>query len=596
MKKIHIVMAVLATAALASCQQEKSFEDKKIGEKDLVFSLQGSASTRSAEDAVAIRKGVIIEGEKDENGNGLIMEETIETLNDIYVPATKGTPAYTENVGKLYENLGVVIKNGSSELLNTTGFYAMDDEMVGGGWRYQGEFAGWPDADTPLDFYLWMPVSNNGIQVTDDTSPTYGTTTVDSKKVHTITFSYITPKAPTGSDSDAKAQQDLIFAARNITKAEAQGKYRVNGVPVLFNHALTGVKFAIKNYDATKKITIKSVSFNGLYDSGTCTIIPAKENNYKDKPTTEYSSGDGRVTWPAATLKKSGDPINSDTFGAPVDFNGTSFDSKGNYPKSFGAAGNMQNLNDADASQTFWLIPQTLTDAVTLTIVYTFGSDKEQTWVIDFGEIVAAKGDAVWKAGQLRTYTLRVNDVNVTITDQFTTAEKNNVQIKNTGNTAAFIRAAIIGQWVDDDNQPIFGFTDYVGGIPTPETIPSWHQDFVNGIGYFGSFTNLALPDRNWVKNSADGYYYYTVPVEPDKYTNALFDKYTIVTAHIPKMYVGGIYKNCHLLIEVATQAISAKNPDGSYRMDGDEYDYMGAWNEAKSLASQASYVTTASN
>ena len=579
MKKIYIAVAALAAVTLFSCQQEQSFNDEKLGENTLVLSLQGAPSTRSMETNATIKKGETIELGTDEEGNMFILEETIQDLNEAWAPATKGTPVYTENVGVLYEKMGV--RAGSSNYE----FYSMDNSegsatgtMVDGGWRYQGAFTWAQDA---YDFYFWMPTTDNGITGT----PTYGETGDDLS----ITFSYESKKT-------AADQKDLIFAARNITKAEAQGKYRVNGVPVLFNHALTGVKFAIKNYDATKKITIKSVSFNGLYDSGTCTIIPAKENNYKDKPTTEYSSGDGRVTWPAATLKKSGDPINSDTFGAPVDFNGTSFDSKGNYPESFGAAGNMQNLNDADASQTFWLIPQTLTDAVTLTIVYTFGSDKEQTWVIDFGEIVAAKGDAVWKAGQLRTYTLRVNDVNVTITDQFTTAEKNNVQIKNTGNTAAFIRAAIIGQWVDDDNQPVFGFTDYVGGVPTPTTIPSWHQDFVNGSGYFGSFTNLALSTRNWVKNSADGYYYYTVPVEPDKYTNALFDKYTIVTEHIPPMYVGGQYKNCHLLIEVATQAISAKNPDGSYRMDGNEYDYMGAWNEAKSLASQASYVTTASN
>ena len=58
MKKIYIVMAVLATAALASCQQEKSFNDVKIGENDVVFAIKGGA-TRSAEVALESRQGVV---------------------------------------------------------------------------------------------------------------------------------------------------------------------------------------------------------------------------------------------------------------------------------------------------------------------------------------------------------------------------------------------------------------------------------------------------------------------------------------------------------------------------------------------------------
>ena len=596
MKKIHIVMAVLATAALASCQQEKSFEDKKIGEKDLVFSLQGSASTRSAEDAIAIRKGVIIEAEKDENGNGLIMEETIETLNDIYVPATKGTPAYTENVGKLYENLGVVIKNGSSELLNTTGFYAMDDEMVGGGWRYQGEFAGWPDADTPLDFYLWMPVANNGIQGT----PTYGTNTVDNKKVHTITFSY---KTPTGSDSDAKAQQDLIFAARNITKAEAQGEYRVNGVPVLFKHALTGVKFAIANYDASKQITIKEVTLNNIKSQGTCTITPDLdiENNHRDYPTpTEsvtdpYTSAEA-VNWGTPTTPAS---FSSGSFGAPVSYaTGGSFkdDSNdyGKYPKSFSDAGATDNLNTKTASQTFWFIPQEMTDDVTLTVKYTFGSATEQTWTIEIGKFLkkANASRVYWQAGELRTYTIKVDDVNLKIEDTVTNTVKSDVAITNTGNTAAFIRAAIVGQWLDHKNRPVFGFTDLLYNY---YAVDSWYQDqFVNTTaGTHGTFTDLAgykganNPLNKWYLCD-DGFYYYSDPVDPGKIigtapsgaTNAsdylgnpLFTKYEIGTA--PSVTISGVNTSIHFSLEIATQAVTAK------KLDGSTYTWQEAWENA---------------
>ena len=612
MKKIHIVMAVLATAALASCQQEKSFEDKKIGEKDLVFSLQGSASTRSAEDAIAIRKGVIIEAEKDENGNGLIMEETIETLNDIYAPATKGTPAYTENVGKLYENLGVVIKNESSELLNTTGFYAMDDEMVGGGWRYQGEFAGWPDADTPLDFYLWMPVSNNGIQGT----PTYGTNTVDNKKVHTITFSY---KTPTGSDSDAKAQQDLIFAARSLSKSDHNAALP-NGASVLFKHALTGVKFAIANYDATNQITIKEVTLNNIKSQGTCTITPDLdiENNHRDYPTpTEsvtdpYTSAEA-VNWGTPTTPAS---FSSGSFGAPVSYaTGGSFkdDSNdyGKYPKSFSDAGATDNLNTKTASQTFWFIPQEMTDDVTLTVKYTFGSATEQTWTIKIGEVLKkANGNRVyWQAGELRTYTIKVDEVNVMISDNvnitgpstesvtdpagnsftidnsYVGSSKTDVKIKNTGNTDAFIRAALIGQWLDvDTHNPVFGFTDYTAGEVVK--VDSWYEDqFVTENGKHGAFVNLP-GYHNKVKNTtytnplsgwqlcSDGYYYYTTKVPAGEFVpNDLFTSYTISST--PAVKVAGKIHKVYFVLEVATQAVSAK------KSNGDDYLWDEAWERA---------------
>ena len=553
MKKIYIAVAALAAVTLFSCQQEQSFNDEKLGENALVLSLQGAPSTRSMETNATIKKGETIELGTDEEGNLFVLEETIQDLNDAWAPATKGTPVYTENVGVLYEKMGV--RAGSSNYE----FYSMDNAegsatgtMVDGGWRYQGEFTWAQDA---YDFYFWMPTTDNGITGT----PTYGKTGDDLS----ITFSYQSKKT-------AADQKDLIFAARNITKAEAQGDYRVNGVPVLFNHALTGVKFAIKNYDATKKITIKSVSFNGLYDSGTCTIIPAKENNYKDKPTEEYSSGDGRVAWPAASLTKSGDPINSGAFGAPVDFNGTSFDSKGNYPESFGAAGNKQNLNDADASQTFWLIPQTLTDAVTLTIVYTFGSDEEQTWVIDFGEIVAAKGDAVWKAGQLRTYTLKVDDINVHIADEISEGKKQSIAITNTGNTDAFIRAAIIGNWCSPDGAAVFGFTDFIDNPGEYVEVPSWTIDNTGG----GVFVGLpsASATTGWVRGN-DDYFYYTTAIAPEAEAPALFTSYT--PGPTPPYQLAGKNIDAHFVMEIATQAISAKKPDAS------NYTWSEAWKNA---------------
>ena len=370
---------------------------------------------------------------------------------------------------------------------------------------------------------------------------------------------------------------------------------RVKGVPVLFNHALTGVKFAIANYSESGKMTIKSITFKGLKDTGTCTITPASENTYRDYPTTEYSSSaSGTVVWNASVSSASKTISSGEYVGAPVNYEGTKFENNGDYPASFAAAGNENNLNDTDATQTFWLIPQAMTAGITLTIEYTNGTSETKTGSFDFGAALAEK-NVVWKAGELRTYTINVESVNVTITDKFsktvesgevTAASKNNVVITNTGNTDAFIRAAIIGQWVDQEGRPIFGFTDYVGGALAPVSIPSWYQDFKSAGGYFGSFTGL--PGDGWVLNNADGYYYYTSYVAPGASPNPLFTSYTVNVANIPQMRVGGQYVDTTLLIEVATQAISAKKRDGSYFSS-----YTAAWENAVSVASESQTVPT---
>jgi hypothetical protein len=80
------------------------------------------------------------------------------------------------------------------------------------------------------------------------------------------------------------------------------------------------------------------------------------------------------------------------------------FPNKGNYPDSFAANGGKNNLNNSDASQTFWFIPQdfgTATDPreVTLTVTYSLkGSTTNETpLVINLGELLANRG-VEWQA------------------------------------------------------------------------------------------------------------------------------------------------------------------------------------------------------
>ena len=581
MKKSYIVMAVLATAALASCQQEKSLDDaKKVEKNEIVFTFKSGAT--KAEVAPAVRQGVVIPIESEVEGVNLFLEETIVNLNDLSsAPATKGTPAYTENVGVLYKDNLNVWADG----LGDATYASMDKEMYdrkdatqevpNKGWRYNHVYAKDPWTGGEVAFYLNMPAAPKNV--------TFGDNARANGK---FTFSYTSP-------DKAADQEDIIFAYRTLTKEQHNG-YLPNGAPVLFNHALTAVKFAIGNEAAdiqNNQVAIKEVIFNNLQNSGTCVITPVGATDddpnadYRDK-IDEYTSSDGRVVWTLPTTS-SVNTITSDPYDGTTTFAENTASSfgpgKGDYPKSFADGGNENNLGGPDGSQIFWLIPQSFdaSSTVTLTINYTFGG-VEGTATIDFGKALAGVN---WQAGELRTYTLRVDEVNVHITDQFTSTVKDNVVITNTGNTAAFIRAAIIGQWVDQNGKPVFGYTNYKDGLPEPAEIKSWYDDFANGGTYFGTFDTL--PGTDWVKGT-DGYFYYTKPVEPgislrsvatgettDDINAPLFKKYTVNTANAPKMKVGGIEVSTTLLMDISAQAISAKKVNMEY------YEWNEAWENA---------------
>lgn len=592
MKRISIALAVFAAALLSSCVQEKSFNDKTIGKNDIVFTLQGAPATRSMEEMSLVQKGATIELAADENGQKLFLEETIEDLNRAWAPVTRGTPAYTENVGVLYKDkLSVYAAS-----LGEANYQSMEGEMVGGGWRFNHTYASDPWANGAVDFYFRMPSDMTSYGVTLGTDA-YGKNGNDL----TIKFDYESPAL-------AAAQQDIIFAARNVTK-DQYSKSLPNGVPVLFNHALAAVKFAIAN---PKEAAITSVEFTGLVGKGTCTITPAKENDYRDNTTGNYSSADA-VSW-ALIESATGATYSSGEFGTPVSYGSGSFANNGDYPSSFAAAGAAQtnNLNDADATQTFWFIPQAMTDKVMLHITYTYGG-KEAEGDLEFGKVLAEAG-VVWKAGQLRTYTIRVDDVNVKIEDSVSATAtpntqltdekgnvitdkdgkpytftayggtKSNVNISNTGNTDAYIRVALTGQWLDNTGNPVFGFTDYTAGQVI--LVESWYQDqFVSQKGKHGYFVNLpgykninkntqySNPLNNWYLNS-DGYYYYTKIVPAGtSVRDKLFTSYTVDKT--PAVVVAGAVKDVYFTMEISTQAITAKKSDGS------DYSLSEAWSNA---------------
>ena len=631
MKNSYITFAVFSMAALLVSCQNNEFVDSDMyipEEGDIVFSMPSRVATK-ASDTNVTTKGVRVDlGTVD--GRSLFLEETITNLDEVaYAPETKGTPAYTENLGVLYaDNLGVHADAGS---FGEFTYENVESSMVNGGtnfgwgWRFMHKYATdpWP-ASGSVGFYLRMPSDMEGVTTDLTKAAPYSN--------GSITFSYTSP-------STAAEMQDILFGYRSVSKDDYKG-FLPNGIPVLLRHALTGVKFAIANYSEEENITIKSVTFKGLYDSAECTITPVQgtEANNPDN-ISEYTSS-AAVNWKLADASRSQTAYSSGTFGAPVNFSGStketvdgkevttpgSFKDKGEYPDSFAAAGNTNNLNDGNATQTFWLIPQTMTSDIKLVITYTFGKDGEnditRTETLEFGRILAEK-DVEWHAGELHTYTIRVDEVNVKIADyvsisgpvavpvegaeegetldSYAGSTKTNVVITNTGNTDVYIRAALIGQWLDEESDdPVFGYTDFTSG--DFRSVDSWYQDQFgtsaqHDQGEFVGLVGYDLSSSDYWEKHTDGYYYYKYVVPADNGTipgayktvangkatdvaapspvgnQPLFVSYTVGNA--PAAAVSGEVKQIYFQLEIATQAISAKKPDGSY------YTMAEAWAKA---------------
>ena len=130
-----------------------------------------------------------------------------------------------------------------------------------------------------------------------------------------------------------------------------------------------------------------------------------------------------------------------------------------------------------------------------------------------------------------------------------TGTEKKDVQIKNTGDTDAYIRVAVVVNWMNEDGTKVWA------------TKPVAGEDKDYMISY-----NLS---NGWI-DGGDSYYYYTQPVDPGDMTDSLI---TSATQNVtgPKGTDGTQY---YLSIEIVASAIQADGMGATSAQD--------AWAKAK--------------
>jgi hypothetical protein len=559
-KYLYALLAVAATLSFASCnediKEENGSESPSLANKTIAFSLKNSSlDTRSETGAPALKQGATISLGDPIDGQYVYLEETIGSLDDIYFagPETKGTPVYTENFSEMsggsFKGIGFPVATLTNA---TTSTFMPEGDFTDDGTYWKRDFDNWGTNDAMLFFAKMLP---GGTTAASGFNYNYSATAGQS-----MSFTYTSPLTAT-------AQQDIVFAGRTLTKAEAESPF-----PILFQHALTGVKFATahKN-DGDVKTYIKKVEFTGLYGYGTCVYTPTSENgNYVDQPT-NYSSKNA-FSW---TLSAAGNNLLTTVYSqqfadASVNYTTGSFSSKGDYPTSFSSAGNTYNLNDGDATMTFFFPPQAMSDAVKLKVTFEIqiGNKRtEYTRDINFGSLLKS-GDTFisWNAGEIRTYTLKAEEIDVDIKDKVSKYEKTDVEITNTGNIDAYIRAYIVANWYGTGDNGENGIAAGYSNAEHTAFVPAWQRNGTTGDNFGGVFTGL--PGNGWVLKS-DGFFYFTQKVAPgETISPTLFTKYSLNLTQHPVPHIWYIsssngykeFTNVRLVMEIPVQAVEAKN------------------------------------
>ena len=578
MKKIYIALAVIATAMLSSCEKEKDFGGlTPLGENDIAFTINNTG-TRSMEaiSESAVQTGVSIEAGRASNGDAYFLEETIEELNPTL--ATRGTPAYTINLGKLYKTMDVYADgNFGAANFEVMDYYDRKVADEGKGWRYHHNYDGspWPtNKDEVVDFYLNMPASPAGVSITDRSNKQ-------------ITFDYSAPL--TGA-----AQQDILFAQTSISKNQ-HDDYLPNGAPVMMYHALTGVKFRTGHLnDNPTKTIITKVVIKGLKSTGTATFTGSDFEWEQLDNATNFTQEFKNQAWSAeagvdGTVGTTGNIVWNN------DLSSTNWTS----------AAADKNLNDENGSLTFWFIPQEIDENVTMEVTFRVKTKDTQdgeeiTHEIAFGEKMneGRTKNVVWEAGQLRTYTLKPFDVAVKIVDNMEGLKKSDLHVTNTGNVDEYVRMMVIGNWYGWETEAdmlakkepeiMVGYTTDGSDGKNIMVDPWFREDEVYGQYFDPSFKGglPAAGRTDWVRGTGS-YFYFTAKIGAgttlDSATQALFQYYELPEDKIPEIFIPVATSNVrvpawgvHLKMEIVVQAIGTTDPDGN------EYaDCWAAWTAA---------------
>ena len=247
--------------------------------------------------------------------------------------------------------------------------------------------------------YLWKKGENKTFHAYSNlpaAGASISSALVSSKPVQTLSVTAL----PTASAD----QTDILMGYYANSEPATSGL-----VPIKFYHPMTAVIFKQGTITGTDA-TITGISIEGVYSKGTATmdaVSMAKTDN-ADKFVWSSCSGSQTVTLSSVTV-----------------------------------ATDTKQVGDA-----FILIPQT------------FAADSKARIKVSLSDgnvLYTLLAGTSWKAGYTKEYTigLKGDIIEVTVNETFNGTTKSNVSVKNTGNGIAYVRVAVVANWVNDEGQAV---------------------------------------------------------------------------------------------------------------------------------------------
>lgn len=368
---IYILSAIIAAVAAVSCTDDTFLGDGQTRLPDNMIRFDVSSGI---ENIGLTRTGETIINDSDlvpvliSNGKDSIYihryvgnESERATGREFYDGTTRGTQVNTGNFRAICEKFKVhanFVSDGST--------YIPDSEVVplgddGNTWYVKEPKYFWPD-EKQLRFNAFAPASAesalNGLNIGGET----------------LSFTYTVPVSDSEPRIDAEKQPDIMLATTVCSRKT--GSLNSNYAPLNFRHALSAIKFAVRDVANGKIIDI---TLKGLSGSGSCTFHPDRES----APAFEWS-GLGEKN---AEYKQT--------------FN---YETTEHEYNDIPSLSNATVINDTEGmnDKTFMLIPQTISDNAELIITFqtSDGISKTLKGKLKSPEI------PVWEAGKEYIYTI----------------------------------------------------------------------------------------------------------------------------------------------------------------------------------------------
>ena len=483
------MLTSLILLSAVGCQKEQEATTESESTDVITVTLTGKelVETKAGAESATASSVFLLESEDGENSMWVTRSVRASGFGEGAV--TKGAPVTTDNLETLYDgNIGITAYQKADDSSYETEPYIPASVLQSDGkgkWQIM-------DGETPRT-YLWAPkdlmfwswAPKDGLNPAFDGA--------------SASFTYTMP-APSDDKKDAEAMPDLLFTGTLANSGTDKGKADLH-----LEHALAALRFEIGK---TNDCTIETISLKRLCSQATFTYT--------------YGAGE-TIAWSGLTDRK-------------------------DYAQNFGDTVTEHLIDDENVqtigtdAKTFMVIPQSSGEepekTITLEVVYRL---KGSSTPVTVSKVLDAESSG-WKAGYTYTYTLSIlNGLDIEIDDDVSEdgKTKDNLKITNVGGKPAYVRALVVGYWINAEG----------------DIVSLWDPANAS-MGTFTPAIFVATPvlNENWVKG-ADGFFYYTKVLPAGEYTvTPLFDSYEANENGKPK----NLKLSDHLEIDIVSQAVEA--------------------------------------